>query len=268
MKGFGKPIRLHTLLAIMLILLAAFPATGGDCQKAVDLYNQSVDEADLCAKETLLKEAASLCSDPQILSRIYNNLADAYEKRQALSLALAFYKKALEASPDLATAWLSVGDIFFQLQDYYSAALMYEKARKYGLEDEEAQRTREESHEKARTHLVVYFDLDDATLPDRYLQRLEVLAQAVEEMDYPVEIRITGHTCDLGSPAYNQRLSLRRAQAVGRYLTNRLDPKMTSLVIEGKGQDRPLIAGHNSHARELARRAEIRVAYKDLRLSP
>lgn len=261
MNGVSHRICIQHALAILVVLLVAPPVVAEDCVRAVALYNQSVDEQDLAARERLLKRAIPLCSDPEVLSRVYNNLADVYENSGRLSLALTYYKKALETKPDLATSYLSVGDIFFRLKDYYSTALMYEKGLIYRPDDEAAQKAKEEAELKARTYMLVYFDFDAFRIPKRYLKRLDVLAGAIREtgIDRPREVRVIGHTCDVGPREYNRRLSLRRAREVGRYLTRRFGEGAVAVSIVGKGEDAPMLGGSDTNARVLSRRVEITV---------
>jgi outer membrane protein OmpA-like peptidoglycan-associated protein len=63
-----------------------------------------------------------------------------------------------------------------------------------------------------------FFDFDKATLrPDAKIALDAALAR-LKASGYEGNIRITGHTCNLGPATYNQKLSERRAQAVREYL--------------------------------------------------
>jgi len=250
---------LGRILPLLILLLLASHAWAEDCDRAIALYNRATGENDLAVKEQYFKKAIGLCSDPKVLSRVFNNLADTYERAGRLSLALTYYKKALEAKPDLATSYFSVGDIFFRLKDYYSAAVMYGKGLRYSPEDKESCLKKEQAEAKSRHHMIIYFDLDSSTIPDRYLKRLDVVGEVMKEHDSDsfLEISIIGHTCSMGPSEYNRRLSLRRAQAVTRYLKDRLSKPSAIVNVIGRGEDAPLLSGVDKNARVLNRRGEI-----------
>ena len=250
---------------LLIVLLVASHAWAEDCGKAIDLYNRATGEDDLAAKELYFKKAIPLCSDPEVLSRVLNNLADTYERTNRLSLALAYYKKALEAKPDLATSYFSVGDIFFTLEDHFSAAVMYGKGLRYRPEDEESLEKKEEAEARAKRHMVIYFDFDSFTIPDRYLKRLDVVGKATKEpgSDRLEEIRVIGHTCSLGPRAYNRHLSLRRAEEVARYLKERFSMDSDVVTVFAKGEDAPLLSNVDRNARILNRRVEIKLSDKE-----
>lgn len=71
----------------------------------------------------------------------------------------------------------------------------------------------------------------------------------------PGNVLITGHTCNIGSAAYNMQLSLRRAQAVKDYLVRKGVPA-SSLSVEGKGLTAPRYDNRTEEGRRLNRRAE------------
>src|SRR5260363_15457 len=66
------------------------------------------------------------------------------------------------------------------------------------------------------------FDRADlSTSPSERREKLDQLAQDVQQVDTVKQLTITGYTDRLGSAAYNLRLSERRAQAVKHYLAAR-----------------------------------------------
>lgn len=247
------------IFLIFILLFLASHVWAEDCPKAIALYNRATVEDDLAVRERSFKKAIALCSDPEVLSRVLNNLADTYERAGRLSVALTYYHKALESKPDLATSYFSVGDIFFRLKDYYSAAVMYGKGLSYSPDNEESRKNKEEAESRARRYMLIYFDFDSFTIPDRYLKRLDVVGEVMKEhgSDSFLEIRVTGHTCSMGPSEHNRRLSLRRAQAVTRYLKDRLSKSSPVVKVVGKGEDAPLLPGMDKNARVLNRRVEV-----------
>lgn len=70
------------------------------------------------------------------------------------------------------------------------------------------------------------------------------------------QIVIEGHTDSIGSNAYNQALSQRRAEAVREYLIGRGVPAHQVSAI-GKGEDFPVASNGNSAGRQQNRRVEV-----------
>jgi outer membrane protein OmpA-like peptidoglycan-associated protein len=64
----------------------------------------------------------------------------------------------------------------------------------------------------------VLFDFDKADLLPKAEQTLQQAADFVKERNKGAVVRIEGHTDAKGSDAYNQKLSLRRAESVKRWL--------------------------------------------------
>ena len=67
-----------------------------------------------------------------------------------------------------------------------------------------------------------------------------------------------GHTDSVGSDAYNQKLSLRRSQAVKAYLVSKGIDK-TRIYTEGKGEKQPVADNKTKEGRAKNRRVEIEV---------
>ena len=101
----------------------------------------------------------------------------------------------------------------------------------------------------------VEFDFDKATLRPENRELLSRIAGVLlTSKGYRVQIH--GHTDDIGSGEYNQRLSERRAQAVRSYLVDAgIDPGIVST--KGHGKTAPLAPGTTSRARAKNRRVEI-----------
>ncbi|MEV7006395.1 OmpA family protein [Streptosporangium sp. NPDC051022] len=85
----------------------------------------------------------------------------------------------------------------------------------------------------------VLFALDRAVLTDRARLRLRRVAVRIRAESAGGEVRIEGHTDDQGDDAYNDALSLRRAQAVRQALRGTLADTDTSLRATGFGESRP-----------------------------
>lgn len=77
-------------------------------------------------------------------------------------------------------------------------------------------------------------------------------------------VSVNGHTDDVGSDAYNQKLSERRAQAVRDYLVKAGLPAEI-LSVTGHGKARPLVTGTTDAARAKNRRVELGIANSQIR---
>jgi OOP family OmpA-OmpF porin len=99
------------------------------------------------------------------------------------------------------------------------------------------------------------FDFDKAVLrPDGRKSIDDALAQ-VRGMDIEMVIA-TGHTDSIGTDAYNQRLSERRAAAVKDYLVSKGIPASKITTI-GKGESQPVATNKTAEGRQKNRRVDI-----------
>lgn len=71
-------------------------------------------------------------------------------------------------------------------------------------------------------------------------------------------IRITGHTCDIGTSAYNADLGKRRALAVKEYLENN-GISNECLNIASDGEEAPAVENTSENNRKLNRRAVVQI---------
>lgn len=250
-------IRIVLGLMVFLTASANLVLAGQDCKRAVELYNKGTLSEDPQEKESYFKQALSLCSEPEILSRVYNNLADTYEKQGQLSLALAFYKKALEKRPDSAVSCFSVGDIFFELGDYYSAYVMYNRGLKYDQQDTESLEKRDLAEGEFKKKMIIYFDCDSADITRHYNHRLDVIGEVIGAQGRGKGVKVIGHTCDIGPQAYNKDISVKRALKVAEYLTHHFPMDPGSIETRGMGEENPLLPNTDETARALNRRVEV-----------
>ena len=102
------------------------------------------------------------------------------------------------------------------------------------------------------------FDFDKAELRAGDRELLSRIAGILlTSQDYTVSVN--GHTDDVGTEEYNQKLSERRAEAVRAYLVGAgLSPDILSVT--GHGKSRPLVPGTSERARARNRRVELGIA--------
>jgi OOP family OmpA-OmpF porin len=102
-----------------------------------------------------------------------------------------------------------------------------------------------------------FFDFDKSVLKPEGRHALDELAQKIQGINLEV-IVATGHTDSIGSVAYNQRLSVRRALAVKAYLVSKGIDK-SRIYTEGKGKSQPIATNKTAAGRAKNRRVEIEV---------
>jgi OmpA-OmpF porin, OOP family len=79
----------------------------------------------------------------------------------------------------------------------------------------------------------------------------------VKDINLEVVIAI-GHTDSIGSDAYNQKLSVRRAESVKAYLVSKgVEPNR--IYTEGKGEKQPVASNKTKDGRQKNRRVEIEI---------
>jgi outer membrane protein OmpA-like peptidoglycan-associated protein len=102
----------------------------------------------------------------------------------------------------------------------------------------------------------VLFDFDKADVRSDAAQALAHLATVIRA--YPSgRVELEGHTDAKGDDAYNQRLSLRRAEAVQRWLTEREAIAADRFVTRGAGESRPVAGNDDEAGRQKNRRVEV-----------
>ncbi|WP_076593548.1 outer membrane protein OmpA [Herminiimonas arsenitoxidans] len=102
-----------------------------------------------------------------------------------------------------------------------------------------------------------FFDFDKAVLKPEGKAKLDDLASKLNDLNLEVIIAV-GHTDSIGSDAYNQKLSIRRAEAVKGYLVGKgVDSKR--IYTEGKGKKQPVATNKTAAGRAQNRRVEIEV---------
>jgi OOP family OmpA-OmpF porin len=92
------------------------------------------------------------------------------------------------------------------------------------------------------------FDFDKAILKPAGKEKLDDLASKIGALNLEVVVA-TGYTDRIGSDKYNDRLSLRRAQAVKAYLVSK-GIEANRIYTEGKGKRNPVTTGCNQKNRK------------------
>lgn len=105
----------------------------------------------------------------------------------------------------------------------------------------------------------VLFDFDkDVIKPEAY----PILINAAKFLkeNYKINIELHGHCDNHGAEAYNENLSLRRANAVKTYLNSK-GVVMSRMKIKGFGFSKPVASNDSASGRAKNRRVEIHPMY-------
>lgn len=99
------------------------------------------------------------------------------------------------------------------------------------------------------------FDFNVDKLSGEQKANVEKMARSLHSVGI-THLRVEGHTDDVGADAYNEQLSLRRAQAVAQVLINAGIPQ-TNISVQGYGNSKPLPANNTSALRKENRRVAV-----------
>jgi OOP family OmpA-OmpF porin len=103
----------------------------------------------------------------------------------------------------------------------------------------------------------VLFDFDKAVIKPEGKSKLDDISNKAKGVNLEVVIAI-GHADSVGSDAYNQRLSVRRAESVKAYLVSK-GIEANRVYTEGKGEKQPVAENKTADGRAKNRRVEIEV---------
>ena len=102
-----------------------------------------------------------------------------------------------------------------------------------------------------------FFDFDKSVIKPEGRAKLDDLVGKIKDINLEVIIAV-GHTDSVGSDSYNQKLSIRRSEAVKAYLVTKGIEK-NRVYTEGKGEKQPVADNKTAEGRAKNRRVEIEV---------
>ena len=103
----------------------------------------------------------------------------------------------------------------------------------------------------------VTFAFNSSDLNSQFYPVLDKVAATLAEYDKTV-IEVAGHTDSVGSDAYNQQLSEKRASSVASYLASH-GVNRTRVVTVGAGEAHPVASNDTEEGRAQNRRVEITI---------
>ncbi len=101
------------------------------------------------------------------------------------------------------------------------------------------------------------FDFDKSVIKPQAKSKLADLVSKTKGVNLEVIIAV-GHTDSIGTEAYNQKLSIRRAEAVKEYLVSQ-GVERNRVYTEGKGESQPVASNKTAAGRAQNRRVEVEV---------
>jgi OOP family OmpA-OmpF porin len=102
------------------------------------------------------------------------------------------------------------------------------------------------------------FDVNKAQLKPKAVTALDDLVGKLKSATVLNSVTVTGYTDSTGSAAYNEKLSLRRAESVQKYLVDHGVPA-DKIHIAGKGKNDPVGDNKTDAGRAQNRRVDVEV---------
>lgn len=100
-----------------------------------------------------------------------------------------------------------------------------------------------------------HFDFDKSELKPEDLAKLDSFTDKLQGLQG--SILVAGHTDQIGSMSYNEKLAQRRASEVVKYLKTKIDPSQFLWEVKSFGELQPVINERSKEANALNRRAFI-----------
>src|SRR5262249_12137767 len=88
--------------------------------------------------------------------------------------------------------------------------------------------------------LTIYFDFNKSLITSESAQKLDSIADAVNHSSKVTKVNIVGYTDALGSNAYNEKLSVARAEATKSYLGKKVHGDVGVVGLRGLGSQNPV----------------------------
>jgi OOP family OmpA-OmpF porin len=106
----------------------------------------------------------------------------------------------------------------------------------------------------------VNFETNSAVLTAHAKGQLDNAINLLADATNVVNVRVEGHTDSRGAAAYNQTLSLQRAESVIHYLVNHGGVDVSKLIAVGMGEGSPAASNASAEGRAMNRRVDFVVS--------
>ncbi|WP_104025221.1 OmpA family protein [Vibrio hyugaensis] len=227
---------------------------------AFDKYN--IRDIDATSLNTFVHEIEGLSGRITIVG--HTDYKGSLEYNEALSLRRAqsvesFLKEKL--NPDHydwevkyfgETQPLALGKTDEERAENRRAFVVFEEAQKY---EEMPFCEPPKPDRKIYMAMTPHFDFDKSELKPEDLANLDSFTDKLQGLQG--SILVAGHTDQIGSLSYNERLAQRRAREVVKYLKTKIDPSQFLWEVKSFGELQPVVNERSKEANALNRRAFI-----------
>ncbi|WP_299251309.1 OmpA family protein [uncultured Cytophaga sp.] len=107
----------------------------------------------------------------------------------------------------------------------------------------------------------IFFDFDKSSLKKESYSELDRLVKILKT-NPGIKIELSGYTDSIGTKAYNDKLSYKRAQAVYAYLTSKDGIGVDRIALKYYGESKPIASNVTAKGREMNRRVEFKIISK------
>jgi len=114
-------------------------------------------------------------------------------------------------------------------------------------------------HAQTTKTTIIQFEFDKSAITDSFKGQLKNLVKEIKT-SASANIELYGHCDSSGSAAYNDRLSIKRVEAVHQFLLSEGIIDSVILLKKGYGENKPLNENASKEQRSLNRRVEIIVS--------
>jgi outer membrane protein OmpA-like peptidoglycan-associated protein len=145
-----------------------------------------------------------------------------------------------------------------------SAAAASERANQVGVQvngrlDEVVASSRRLVYEVTLSEDQGNFKFGGTDLPDEAKARLDAIVQQAKADPKGIYIEIEGHTDNVGTPAFNEKLGMERAEAVKRYLYEQHQVPLHKINVISYGEAKPVAPNNTRDGRAQNRRVVVRI---------
>jgi outer membrane protein OmpA-like peptidoglycan-associated protein len=208
-------------------------------------------EADACGEALdAFQDALQIAGTPEARSDAWVGCAEASRCLKRLIAAAQFLREAIDIHPDPAR------------RQRLEAALRKVETEQAGsvASAEEISaffRASRAFRVRPKIDMRVQFKFDSVELSDTGEQQVMELGKALQQQQSSSRFRLVGHTDTQGDAAYNDRLSLRRAEALRDFLARNFQFAPNRFEVSGMGERQPLYPGEDEETHALNRRVEV-----------
>jgi len=115
----------------------------------------------------------------------------------------------------------------------------------------------QETVSESENEPVITFDYNSAVIKPSHLPLLDEIGTDIKDKLSETTIIVAGHADSIGSDEFNNRLSMKRAEAVKKYITGKYQIPTELIILKAYGESRPVVPNDSKENRALNRRVEI-----------